>query len=455
MARENQGLQIALIILVMLTIILGVTTFLFFREYKDATLKATESDKKAQETANANQNIMAENRQLRVFIGFPDTEDMPTMEGRFTDDMEKYGANLAAEEQTYRNVLASIWSTVENKNIELAAAKVEVQDWKDKYVVREASTDTKFQELTAGYQKVGADFATKTRNIEAERARVTADQAALAQRLADARKQSAAKTSKLESDLQAVNENLADVEKVRDDLVNKLDEFKNETFTVPDGSIRWVNQGTKTAWIDLGRADGLTRQISFAVYPADTTDLSGGGKKASIEVVQITGEHQAEARIIQDSITDPIMPGDKIHTPIWTPGEKKRFAIAGFIDINGDGRSDQQQLINLITMNGGVIDCQTDPSGKMIGQMSYNTRYLVLGDRPTASGQQGVIAGYSRMMDDAKKFNVKTIPVAELLQQMGWKKQGGAVTFGRGSNPDDFKPRTPPGRTTMSRGSAY
>ena len=36
-ARENQGLQIALIIFVMLTIILSVTTFLFYRNFKGAT----------------------------------------------------------------------------------------------------------------------------------------------------------------------------------------------------------------------------------------------------------------------------------------------------------------------------------------------------------------------------------------------------------------------------------
>ena len=35
-SSENQGLQIALIIFVMLTIILSVTTFLFFREYEEA-----------------------------------------------------------------------------------------------------------------------------------------------------------------------------------------------------------------------------------------------------------------------------------------------------------------------------------------------------------------------------------------------------------------------------------
>ena len=33
MARENQGLQIALIIFVMLTIVLGVTTFIFYHKY--------------------------------------------------------------------------------------------------------------------------------------------------------------------------------------------------------------------------------------------------------------------------------------------------------------------------------------------------------------------------------------------------------------------------------------
>ncbi len=33
-ARENQGLQIALIIFVMLTIVLSVTTYIFFDNYK-------------------------------------------------------------------------------------------------------------------------------------------------------------------------------------------------------------------------------------------------------------------------------------------------------------------------------------------------------------------------------------------------------------------------------------
>ena len=51
MARENQGLQIALIIFVMLTIILGVTTFIFYRQYEEAAIKAGEAEQKLEDLA--------------------------------------------------------------------------------------------------------------------------------------------------------------------------------------------------------------------------------------------------------------------------------------------------------------------------------------------------------------------------------------------------------------------
>ena len=40
MARENQGLQIALILSVMLTIVFMVTTFIFVRQYQEAAAKS-------------------------------------------------------------------------------------------------------------------------------------------------------------------------------------------------------------------------------------------------------------------------------------------------------------------------------------------------------------------------------------------------------------------------------
>ena len=52
-ARENQGLQIALIIFVMLTIILSVTTFLFYRNFKGAQLEAASAKDSATKAQTA------------------------------------------------------------------------------------------------------------------------------------------------------------------------------------------------------------------------------------------------------------------------------------------------------------------------------------------------------------------------------------------------------------------
>ena len=34
------------------------------------------------------------------------------------------------------------------------------------------------------------------------------------------------------------------------------------------------------------------------------------------------------------------------------------------MDLDGDGKSDLQTVKNLITMNGGVVDCYVDDKGK-------------------------------------------------------------------------------------------
>jgi len=226
-----------------------------------------------------------------------------------------------------------------------------------------------------------------------------------------------------------------------------------ESFEVPDGEIRWVNQHNGTVWIDLGRADGLSRQVTFSVYPADVTDMARGGKKGSIEVTQLLGDHLAEARIVEDATADPLMPGDKIFTPVWSPGQQKHFALAGILDVDGDGKSDLHVVRNLITMNGGVIDSFMDESGNRHGTMSMNTRFLVMGKAPDSNEQPKMLATYTQMMKDADRFGLQEVPLGDLLQRMGQPMRRQVIGFGRGANPDDFKPRAPEGGPKVSTGN--
>ena len=46
--KENQGLQIALIIFVVITVILSVSTFMFFKYYEDAVLVQAEAESRAE-----------------------------------------------------------------------------------------------------------------------------------------------------------------------------------------------------------------------------------------------------------------------------------------------------------------------------------------------------------------------------------------------------------------------
>ena len=224
-----------------------------------------------------------------------------------------------------------------------------------------------------------------------------------------------------------------------------------QKFEIPSGEVRWVDQRTGTAWINLGRADSLQRQLTFGVYPADITDMTTGGKKAAIEVTQVLGDHLAEAHVFDDKLVDPIMPGDKIYTPVWLPGEKRHFALAGFLDPNGEGKSDVQAVKDIITINGGVVDCYLDDKGKKVGDMTVNTRYLVLGEAPTEKSQTA-IAGLTKMLTEAERLGVQKIQLNDLLQRMGWKNRTPIVRYGRGANPKDFAAKPEPDQHRTSGG---
>ncbi len=110
--------------------------------------------------------------------------------------------------------------------------------------------------------------------------------------------------------------------------------------------------------------------------------------KGAIEVINLTDPHTAECRILRDSPSHPLLPGDIIYTPAWRPGQQDHFALVGTMDINGNGSDDRQRLRDLIAMNGGIIDAEIGPDGKPIGKITLNTRYVVVGDLRAAAANR-------------------------------------------------------------------
>jgi len=453
MARENQGLQIALIVFVMLSIILGVTTFIFYQQWTDAATKAEAATKEAGDQRAAAGVLAEESSKLKRQIGFAETDQAEAIDSQYKADMDEFGGNFPEDNRTYRALLGYLFQTIQEKDAKNDLLSEQLEQLKQDYAVREAGKDAQIKQLESARDAALQDLATRTQTFSTERKRITDAQAALQTQLAEARKRADEQLAEIQTNLDETLKEKQNLVTLNRQKSEKLDALVRESFEVAHGEIRWINQGNGTVWINLGRADSLGRQITFSVYPMDTTNLTKAIKKASIEVTQILGEHLAEARIIEDKVSDPIMPGDKIHTPIWTPGEQKRFALAGFMDINSDGKSDQHIIRNLITMNGAVVDCEIDETGNQRGQMTVDTRYLVLGKRPDEQGSAEVIAGYTAMRREADRLGIQTIPVRDLLQQMGWKDQTPVVRFGMGSNPADFRAKPPAGVPKVSSGT--
>lgn len=458
MARENQGLQIALIVSVMLTIILGGTTYYFYRQFDEANNKAAFNAAEKAKADTAKNDISRELNDLKKkVIGVSETEKVDTiMNTTFKDDMTKYAGSYPEEDRVYRRVVEKMQGTINDKNAELAASKLETQKLSDQIKVFEAAKQQQIDDFQKARDAASQDLANERTKFNSESERIHQDQSKLENDMQTVRKDAAAEKAKAEA---KAAEDAALVTKVKQ--VNQMQSEQIERFTATkidsfDGQIVWTDQALGRVWINLGRADSLPRQITFSVYPQDTTDLTAAGaKKASIEVTQIVSDHLAEARVIEDNIPNPIVPGDKIYTPLWAPGEKKHFALAGFMDILGDGKSHLQTVMDLIKMNDGVVDAYIDETAKppkVVGAIGVNTRFLVLGEAPDEKGVPAMHDAFTKIQRSASQYGVQTLQLGDLLQRMGWKNETPVIHYGVGANPKDFAAKPEEGAPTKSSG---
>jgi hypothetical protein len=454
MARENQGLQIALILFVMLTIILSVSTYLCYRAYDEANKGkegALAAGSKIEQEARKSADQVDE---LKRLIGAAKTEPISAITDTFNADMKKYGTAYSEDSQFYRKLLEKMQNTIDEKGHALADAKAAIPQREDDYKARENARDLQLKEFREAREKADADKASEQAKFQEERDRKNREAEKLDADAKFARKEAKEMTDKVKVDLAAANTLIGKLKDLVTDQSDKLARVTSDKVGNPNGEITWVNQRNATVWLNLGRADSLARQVTFSVYPADVTDMTAkGAKKGGIEVTQILGDHLAEARVLDDDIANPIIPGDKIFTPLWNPGEKRHFALAGLMDLDGSGHSSLQAVLNLISINGGVVDCYVTDTGNIVGQIDINTNCLIVGTKPDEKSEKKVLDAFSKIKGEADQLRLQRIQLADLLQRMGWKNMSPVVRFGRGANPKDFRAKPDEGAAKKSTGN--
>lgn len=450
-ARQDQTLQIFLIIFIFLFLVSAVLAYLGWKGYSEATQRelGTKStlDSKSQQVQT--QQDIIQQHQERIGVGASDTPE--SVKAAFEADMKAYAPGV--EQPSYRKVVEAV-----HKDAQESSA-------------REASLNDRLGQLTKDMQGLQAEKAAEIAKIEEARQKAQVDLAAVQNQFKEDRarmqKSEADLMAKVESQKNAFDAKVAEwaaqkaafekeIGKLTDSIrileANRKDE--PGSFEFADGRVSWVNQDG-TVWINLGTADSLRRQVTFSVYDADEHDAKKATKKASIEVTKLLGPHLAEAKITEDDARNPILTGDNIHSQVWHRGKQLHFALTGFIDIDGDGRSDMELARQLIEMNDGIVDAYLKDDGTVEGEITANTRYLVLGEIPESALQTKLQAGWNTMSQEATRLGVEAITLPEFLGQMGYKPQDRTVPLGAGATARDFPARpddqSPPTATPRFR----
>ncbi len=454
MARENQGLQIASIILFMTTIILGVTTFIYVSQCKEANVKLDTLTKSEKDMRNEKTESDEKNKELKKLMGFKETDETSEIVQFKDTDMEMYAANKPTGKQFYHQMLEELYNDKNNLYLKIAALTEQMKISDAKFLVREAGSDAQIAQFETASKTAEGVSVTTIAAYDVQQKRITAGNVTIRKQMQQSQTNSNARYAALDVKYRVVRKEVGDlINRAKDESEQRRDIAQKRSFEGADGEIRWVDQRTRTVMINLGRLDLLRTQSTFSVHPPETSNLTTATPKASIEVTRILGDHSAQARIVAHEISDPILAGDKIYTPAWDPGEQTHFALCGLLDIDGDGQSDLRTVMNLIKTNGGVIDCWVDDEGARHDKMSVNTRFLVLGQEADELTSKALRDANGDMLNEAKRLGVKPITLGDLLRRMGWKNRSPVVRYGIGANLDDFQPKPPEGVPRISGGS--
>jgi hypothetical protein len=467
-ARENQGLQIALIVFVMLTIMLSVTTFLFFRNYQNEQQKAKAEGDRAADVTQKMSVLESERSAYVKYIGFPETEKKETIDAAYEKDFANSVvlglAALPDNEKNYRKLIENYEALTKSLHVQLAKKDEDLRLAKATFEKKQTEFDAEKTKLTkdkdetiASYMKEREAITAQIKVLTETKNKLIAEKEEKDKALEDLKGQTDSQINKLNETIGKQETSIQQLKIVNNEVTGEYN-----ANAAPDGRVVWVNSREGTALINLGSADNLRKRITFSVYDPDTTDVSAlqsvqadksdrtkvktpasaAVTKGSIEVINITDRHLAECRILQHSPSNPIIPGDVIFTPVWQPGQQDHFALVGKLDIDGDDEDDARRVQELILINGGAIDTE----------INVQTRYLVVGKVEEGSSK---LDENNKLLNDAKKFGIQHIKLSQFMEMMGYStkaaegviKPGEGMTYPRPGEPTaKFRPRNPPPR---------
>jgi len=412
--RTVTTLSIALIVFVMLTFVLAVTTYLFFKQRMDEQLRREDAVKEAN---GLRENLLAaqgEAGKLREIIGVQPEETIEQVETGFNELLQRDFSDFNRQPRSYLTLTAWLreqfrtWAgetgtaDAKAKQAEAEAERIrkqaeeavaaarkdaeaarqqqsaEKQDFDDKWKRHEGELRSLLAEKEKAEKQVEAFNLLVTEIDKAEqwlppevqrefRARPTQEKLDVVYKELRDRRKEIERQNKLLATLRVADRAMQEQVLAATPGDDRIDGF--------DGRVVSVDAGDRTAMVSFSSTSGMRPGLVLSVFdPADPRPKASA-RKGVLEVTAVEGATRARVRIRQDSARNPILAGDGVASSLWSAGTSPEVVIAGFVNLDDDAEPDLDALVGAVQRTGA----------RVVDKLTASTTYVVDAGRPPAS----------------------------------------------------------------------
>src|SRR5262249_48875832 len=149
-----------------------------------------------------------------------------------------------------------------------------------------------------------------------------------------------------------------------------------------------------------------------------------------IEIIDVISANLSKAKIIEvvNPNAQPLMVGDVLINPVWSPNQREHVAIAGLIDLTGDRRDNVGEFMANLQRMGVAIDAYQDLNDNTVKGpgMTLATAYLVVGDSPElttevmggdkrADFKAQITSKMTEMRKEAERLGITIVPLRRFV----------------------------------------
>jgi hypothetical protein len=427
--RTVASLSIALIVFVMLTFVLAITTYLFFKQRLDEQQKAEAA---AAETSKARTELNAardEKRKLQEMLGAPEDKSIDQIEAETNARFAGEFAAFDAEPKTYLRLVEWLGAALRKKDTQMDAQRADHEKAisEKEQAIKKEQDDAKLameQKETADKDKQSEKdaFDAARKQFEQQQARLTEgerkalDQSTKYDKLrAEVAKGVQYLTPDRQKDFQSKQDPEAQLDVLYAVLRGQAKEIegKNELLAKLRVADAAVQAAVDAAIPKDDRVDGFDGRV-VSVDEAERT-----ARKGLLEVIAVESPTVARARIRRDSIRNPILGGDGVATSLWAPGETPEVVVVGYVQLDTDAEADLESLRAAVERAGGRLVDGVTPATAIVVDAGLPK---VAGGGKAAGWKQTDERRREREIKAARGLGVRVVGIDEMLDLLGMER---------------------------------